>query len=109
MKLAAELAAGSHHESTLYVLDEPTTGLHLSDVRRLVTTLDALVERGDTLVVIEHHPEVIAAADWVVELGPEGGEAGGRVVFEGSPSDLARADTPTGRALAGVAERHTSV
>ncbi|HEY4013448.1 MAG TPA: excinuclease ABC subunit UvrA [Polyangiaceae bacterium] len=100
LKLAAELTAGSAHEATVYVLDEPTTGLHLSDVRRLLGVLEKLVERGDTLVVIEHHPDVIACADWVVELGPEAGEAGGRLVFEGEPRKLVRAKTATGRYLA---------
>jgi excinuclease ABC subunit A len=100
LKLAAELTAGSAHEATVYVLDEPTTGLHLSDVRRLVQVLEKLVARGDTLVVIEHHPDVIAAADWVVELGPEGGDAGGRVVFEGEAPRLMKARTPTGRYFA---------
>jgi len=102
LKLAAELTAGVAHEPTVYVLDEPTTGLHLHDVRRLVTVLDRLVERGDTLVVIEHHPDVIAAADWVVELGPEGGAGGGRIIYEGFPSRLAKAKTPTGRFFAGA-------
>jgi excinuclease ABC subunit A len=100
LKLAAELTAGSAHEPTVYVLDEPTTGLHLSDVRRLLGVLERLVARGDTLVVIEHHPDVIACADWVVELGPEAGEHGGRVVFEGEPKKLTRAKTATGRYLA---------
>jgi excinuclease ABC subunit A len=100
LKLATELTAGSLHEPTLYVLDEPTTGLHLSDVRRLIAVLDRLVERGDTLLVIEHQPDVIAAADWVVELGPEAGEAGGQVVFTGPPAELIQAQTATGRYLA---------
>ncbi len=100
LKLADELTAGSAHEPTVYVLDEPTTGLHLSDVARLIRVLDRLVERGDTLVVVEHHPDVIANADWVVELGPEAGEAGGRVVFEGDPKALAKRKTATGKALA---------
>ncbi len=97
LKLAAELTAGAAHEPTVYVLDEPTTGLHLSDVKRLVAVLQRLVERGDTLVVVEHHPDVIAAADWVTELGPDGGAGGGRIVYEGDPRKLARAKTPTGR------------
>ncbi len=101
LKLAAELTAGAAHEPTVYVLDEPTTGLHLSDVRRLLGVLEQLVARGDTLVVIEHHPDVIACADWVVELGPEAGEEGGRIVFEGEPRKLTRAKTATGRYLAG--------
>jgi excinuclease ABC subunit A len=101
LKLAAELTAGAAHEPTVYVLDEPTTGLHLSDVRCLLGVLERLVARGDTLVVIEHHPDVIACADWVVELGPEAGEEGGRIVFEGEPRKLTRAKTATGRYLAG--------
>lgn len=95
LKLAAELAAGARHEPTLYVLDEPTTGLHLTDVRKLITVLERLVERGDTLVVIEHHPDVIRNADWLIELGPEGGPAGGRVVYQGTLAGAARARTPT--------------
>jgi excinuclease ABC subunit A len=100
LKLASELTAGVAHEPTVYVLDEPTTGLHLSDVGRLVRVLDRLVDRGDTLVIVEHHPDVIANADWVVELGPEAGERGGTVVFEGDPSALRKKKTATGRALA---------
>ena len=100
LKLASELTAGMAHEPTVYVLDEPTTGLHLSDVGRLVNVLDRLVERGDTLVIVEHHPDVIANADWVVELGPEAGERGGAIVFEGEPAKLRRARTATGLALA---------
>jgi len=100
LKLAAELTAGSAHEPTVYVLDEPTTGLHLADVARLVTVLDRLVERGDTLVIVEHHPDVIANADWVIELGPEAGDAGGRIVFEGEPKALFKKKTATGKALA---------
>lgn len=99
LKLAAELTATSRHEPTLYVLDEPTTGLHLSDVTRLVHVLGRLVERGDTLVVIEHHPQVLAGADQLVELGPEGGERGGRVVFQGTVERAARADTATGQVI----------
>jgi excinuclease ABC subunit A len=103
LKLACELTAGTMHEPSVYVLDEPTTGLHLSDVGRLVRVLDRLVERGDTLVIVEHHPDVIANADWVVELGPEAGDAGGTIVFEGTAAELARAKTATGRAVAGIA------
>jgi excinuclease ABC subunit A len=99
LKLASELTAGSRHEPTLYVLDEPTTGLHLADVARLVKVLDRLVSRGDTLVIIEHHPAVIAAADHVVELGPEGGAGGGRIVAEGTPREVATRKTATGTVL----------
>ena len=100
LKLAAELTATVRHLPTLYVLDEPTTGLHLSDVGKLVRVLGRLVQRGDTLVVIEHHPLVIAGADWVVELGPDGGERGGRIVAEGPPAKVAKKKTPTGAVLA---------
>jgi excinuclease ABC subunit A len=103
LKLAGELTAGMAHEPTVYVLDEPTTGLHLSDVGRLVRVLDRLVERGDTLVIVEHHPDVIANADWVVELGPEAGDAGGTIVFEGEPKQLVKRKTATGRALGAIA------
>ncbi len=107
LKLAAELTAGSAHEPTVYVLDEPTTGLHVSDVKRLLGVLEKLVLRGDTLVIVEHHPDVIASADWVVELGPEAGQKGGRIVFEGEPQKLARAKTATGRYLAQDGSAHT--
>ncbi len=100
LKLAVELTAGARHEPTLYVLDEPTTGLHLGDVERLVSVLSRLVERGDTLVVIEHHPHVIAGADHVIELGPEAGEQGGNIVAEGPPASLVEKKTTTGRVIA---------
>ena len=99
LKLAAELAETSRRLPTVYVLDEPTTGLHMSDVRKLLEVLQRLVSRGDTLVVIEHHPDVIASADHVVELGPEGGNAGGSIVAKGTPSEVARLKTATGRVL----------
>ena len=100
LKLAAELTAKTAHEPTVYVLDEPTTGLHVRDVRKLVDVMDRLVARGDTLVVIEHHPDVIVNADWVVELGPEAGTAGGEIVYAGDPRGLTKAKTATGRYLA---------
>jgi excinuclease ABC subunit A len=100
LKLAAELTATARHEPTLYVLDEPTTGLHLADVEKLIRVLSRLVERGDSLVVIEHHPQVIASADWVIELGPGSGEQGGRIVARGAPAAIARKKTPTGEVLA---------
>jgi excinuclease ABC subunit A len=99
LKLADELTATARHEPTLYVLDEPTTGLHLSDVSRLMTVLDRLVARGDTLVIVEHHPWVIAGADHVVELGPGGGQSGGRKVAEGAPRELRKLKTATGEVL----------
>jgi excinuclease ABC subunit A len=99
LKHAAELTESARHEPTLYVLDEPTTGLHLSDVTRLMTVLDRLVARGDTLVIIEHHPWVIAGADYIVELGPGGGQHGGRIIAHGTPRELARKKTPTADVL----------
>jgi excinuclease ABC subunit A len=99
LKLADELTASARHEPTLYVLDEPTTGLHLSDVARLMTVLDRLVARGDTLVIVEHHPWVIAGADHIVELGPGGGASGGKKVAEGSPKELMKMKTATAEVL----------
>jgi excinuclease ABC subunit A len=93
IKLVTELARlkPSRESSlqTLYVLDEPTVGLHMADVEKLVRVLHRLVEAGNTVVVIEHNLDVIAEADWVVDLGPEGGGGGGRVVCEGPPERLA--------------------
>lgn len=94
LKLATELARPSTGR-TLFVLDEPTVGLHPADVAKLLQTLDRLVEAGNTVLVVEHDPRVIAFADRVVELGPEGGAAGGRIMAEGTPEELAAGDTPT--------------
>lgn len=99
LKLAAELAETARRLPTVYVLDEPTTGLHMNDVRKLLDVMQRLVARGDTLVVIEHHPDVIASADHLVELGPEGGAAGGALIAAGTPAEVARLKTPTGRVL----------
>ncbi len=97
IKLATELSGRGG--GVMYVLDEPTTGLHLSDVERLIAVLQRLVDRGDSLVVVEHHPSVLASADWIVEMGPDGGTRGGHVVAEGAPDHVARMDTPTGTVL----------
>ena len=74
--------------STLYVLDEPTVGLHMADTEKLIRVLQRLVDAGNTVVVIEHDMDVIAEADWILDLGPEGGAGGGRVVAQGRPEDL---------------------
>ncbi len=87
----------------LYILDEPTTGLHFDDVKRLLGVLNRLVDAGNTVLVVEHHLDVIKCADWVVDLGPEGGEGGGDIVAEGPPEVVAQ--TPgsyTGKFLADV-------
>jgi len=90
LKIARELAqAGKRDGRKLYILDEPTTGLHLDDVRVLIQVLDRLVDAGHTVVVIEHHMDVVKRADWIIDLGPEAGEAGGRVVAQGTPEDVA--------------------
>lgn len=101
MKLAAELAR-PNASPTLYVLDEPTTGLHLSDVRRLIGCLQRLVELGHTVLVVEHDTDIIKCADHVIDLGPDGGAGGGRIVGEGSPEHIATLDTPTAAVLRGV-------
>jgi len=101
LKIARELTqAGKREGRKLYILDEPTTGLHLDDVRVLIHVLDRLVDAGHTVVVIEHHLDVIKRADWVIDMGPEAGDAGGRVVAQGTPEEIAEAaDSHTGRYL----------
>ncbi|WP_456432310.1 excinuclease ABC subunit UvrA [Thermosulfuriphilus sp.] len=104
LKLARELFLRSDY-GHLFLLDEPTVGLHLSDVDRLIRALEGLVEAGNTVWVIEHHLDLIAAADWIVELGPGAGEAGGYLVAEGPPEKIIQADCPTGRSLKGYLEK----
>ena len=88
VKLASELSRRSTGH-TLYVLDEPTTGLHFDDVRKLLDVLSRLVDQGNTVIVIEHNLDVIKSADWIIDLGPEGGDRGGTVVAEGTPEEVA--------------------
>src|SRR5258705_458392 len=90
IKLAKELSRRATGR-TLYILDEPTTGLHFEDVRKLLEVLHELVDTGNTVVVIEHNLEVIKTADWIIDLGPEGGEAGGEIIASGTPEDVAKA------------------
>jgi excinuclease ABC subunit A len=100
VKLASELAKRSTGH-TLYVLDEPTTGLHFEDVRKLLDVLQRLVDQGNTVCVIEHNLDVVKSADWVIDLGPEGGDGGGSVIVEGTPEKVAKTDESyTGRFLA---------
>lgn len=91
---------------TFYILDEPTVGLHMADVEKLINVLHKLVEAGNTVVVIEHNLDVIAEADWVIDLGPEGGPEGGKVTGEGAPSAIAKRKTPTGVALKAFLAEH---
>ena len=105
MKLARELSKRQTGK-TVYVLDEPTTGLHFDDVRKLLKVLRRLVEYGNTVIVIEHQLDVIRSADWIVDLGPEGGEDGGNVVCSGPPRAVAAvAASHTGRALREIGVR----
>jgi excinuclease ABC subunit A len=89
VKLATELQKRSNGRS-IYVLDEPTTGLHFEDVRKLLLVLNGLVDKGNTVIVIEHNLDVIKSADWIVDLGPEGGSGGGEIVAVGTPEQVAR-------------------
>jgi excinuclease ABC subunit A len=109
IKLAKELSRRATGR-TLYILDEPTTGLHFEDVRKLLEVLHALVNTGNTVIVIEHNLEVIKTADWVLDLGPEGGEGGGRIVAQGTPEEVAAApESHTGRFLKPILQRHVPV
>ncbi|HEX9017921.1 MAG TPA: ATP-binding cassette domain-containing protein, partial [Anaerolineaceae bacterium] len=84
IKLAAEL----HKKGSVYIMDEPTTGLHMSDIGHLLEVINRLVDGGNTVIVIEHNLDVIKNADWIIDMGPEGGNKGGKVIFEGTPQQL---------------------
>ena len=102
IKLAAELAKRDTG-NTLYIFDEPTTGLHFEDIRQLLAVFGKLIERGNSVVIIEHNLDVIKCADWIIDMGPEGGEAGGEVIAEGTPEQVARIErSHTGRFLAEI-------
>jgi excinuclease ABC subunit A len=113
MKLVTELSKvrddvtkrGQKVPHTLYVLDEPTVGLHMADVEQLIKVLHRLVDGGHSVVVIEHDLDVIAEADWVIDLGPEGGSGGGQVVAAGTPEQIVKNRTHTGHALKAVLSR----
>ena len=102
VKLASELQRRSTVR-TVYVLDEPTTGLHSEDIRKLLMVLQSLADKGNTVIVIEHNLDVIKSADWIIDMGPEGGAGGGTVVAQGTPEDVATVEESfTGQYLAEV-------
>ena len=100
VKLASFLGKGKAKEKVLFIFDEPTTGLHMHDIKKLLGSFDALIEQGHSIIVIEHNVDVVKAADWVIDLGPEGGVGGGYVLYEGQPDGLAEVrESYTGRYL----------
>jgi excinuclease ABC subunit A len=106
VKLAAELAKKATGR-TVYILDEPTTGLHFADIHKLLEVLLKLRDSGNTIIVIEHNLEMIKCADWIIDMGPEGGSAGGQIVGEGSPEQIATLDASyTGRYLKRILTRN---
>ena len=108
MKLATELQRRSTGK-TVYILDEPTTGLHFEDVNKLLLVLQGLVDKGNTVIIIEHNLDVVKSCDWIIDLGPEGGDGGGTIVAEGTPEHLVTCERSwTGRFLAPRLERASS-
>jgi excinuclease ABC subunit A len=100
VKLASFLAKDNDKHKILFIFDEPTTGLHFHDINRLLKAFNALIENGHTIVIVEHNMDVIKCADWVIDLGPEAGDEGGEIVFEGTPQDLEQCEKGyTGRFL----------
>ena len=106
LKIAKELNKKTKTK-TLYILDEPTVGLHMEDVTRLVEVLNQLVDAGHTAVVVEHHPHLLTACDWLIELGPGGGPEGGKVIAKGTPEEVSKMNTPTAPYLREVLEVKT--
>ena len=84
LKLASEL----HKESSVYIMDEPTTGLHMADIEKFINIVENIVDNGNTVIIIEHNVDVIKRADWIIDLGPDGGTKGGEIIFEGTPVNL---------------------
>ena len=108
VKLAYFLSQEKESGHILFIFDEPTTGLHFHDINKLLRSINALIDHGHSAIVIEHNQEVIKSCDWVIDLGPEGGEEGGYVVFEGKPEELARCKgSYTGRFLTSKLEKQT--
>jgi excinuclease ABC subunit A len=109
IKLSRELSRRATGR-TFYILDEPTVGLHMADVERLLQVLSRLVDAGNTVVIIEHNLDVIKTADWILDLGPEGGDAGGRIIAEGTPEQVAaNPDSYTGRYLTKVLKQQSAI
>ena len=91
VKLASFLGKGNSNKGkTLFIFDEPTTGLHFHDIKKLLAAINALVDQGDSVIIIEHNMEVIKCADWIIDLGPEGGDGGGYITFAGTPEEMAQ-------------------
>lgn len=102
IKLASFLIKGNNNKRTLFIFDEPTTGLHFHDIRKLLASFDALIALGNSILVIEHNMEMIKSADWVIDIGPEGGDRGGKLVFAGTPENLVNCkESHTGAFLKG--------
>lgn len=100
IKLASFLGKGNSHQHTLFIFDEPSTGLHFHDIKKLLKALRALIEIGHTVFVIEHHPDIIKSADWIIDLGPEGGKGGGNITAQGTPEDIVKVkESYTGKYL----------
>jgi excinuclease ABC subunit A len=99
VKLASFLARGQQADPVLFVFDEPTTGLHMDDVQKLLVSFDALIALGHTVLVVEHHRDVLASADWLIELGPDGGPDGGHLLYAGDPRKMGQLDSPTAKAF----------